>query len=126
MGNYYNVLFFTGTEAHNAENMGKIIKKVMEEIGPMKILGICTDNAPNMKAAWQCLHKEYKHLQTYGCLAHTLHLMFSDINKIKSAENLRSQCSKIVTSIKLSQRLSAFLKQHQTNQHSLKLPVQSR
>ena len=109
--------------------MARVITNIVEEIGPMKVLGICTDNAAYMKKAWDILGDQFPNIHIYGCLAHTLHLMFSDISKIKSAETLLSECSNIAKTIKASQKLSALFNKNQNSQktkQTLKLPVKTR
>lgn len=111
--------------------MASTIQTVIDEIGPMKVLGICTDNATNMKKAWDILQNTNAHIQSYGCLAHTLHLAFTDVSKIKSVEGVQRDCTSIVKTIKRSQKLTALLKQQQQqspqhSQVSLKLPVATR
>lgn len=120
-----------GAESHTGEYIANVFKNIIEEVGPMKVLGICTDNATNMKKAWEIIQAEYPHIQPYGCLAHTLNLIFIDINKIKSAEDIQRNCTNIVKNIKRSQRLTALLNQQQKHQpeqrqHALKLPVKTR
>lgn len=121
-----------GAESHTGEYMANILKKVIEDVGPIKVLGICTDNATNMKRAWEIIQAEFPHIQPYGCLAHTLNLIFTDISKIKSAENIQRNCTNIVKNIKKSQKLTALLIQQQIKhlpeqrQHALKLPVKTR
>ena len=97
----------------------------------MKVIGVCTDNAANMRKAWKLVKDKYPHIQTYGCLAHALNQIFSDLNKIKTAETIQRDCTAIVKTIKISQKLCALLKQHhqqspQLPQQSLKLPVKTR
>jgi hypothetical protein len=75
--------------------MAAAMQKVVEEVGPMKVLGICTDNATNMKKAWGIMKANYPHIQSYGCLAHTLHLVFTDVRKIGSAESIERDCTAI-------------------------------
>ena len=52
--------------------MAKIVKKIICEVGPMKVLGICTDNAANLKKVWQLIVTDFPHIYPYGCLALTL------------------------------------------------------
>ena len=66
--------------------MAKCIIDVIEEIGPSKVTGLCTDNAANMKRAWNGVKDTYPHIHAYGCLAHMLNLTFGDILKMKSVD----------------------------------------
>ncbi|XP_076060337.1 uncharacterized protein LOC143036665 [Oratosquilla oratoria] len=121
----------TGAESHTGQYIANLLKKVVEDIGPLKVLGACTDNASNMKKAWELLQLEYPHIKSYSCIAHTLQLIFTDLIKIKSAENIQSDCIKLCKTVKQSQKLTALLNQHQHQspqgqQHTLKLPVKTR
>lgn len=126
------ITFFSlGAESHTGEYLANVLKKVVEDIGPMKVWGICTDNASNMKKAWELIHVEFPHIHSYGCLAHTLQLVFTDIKKIKSAESIQVNCTNVCKTVKQSQKLTALLKHHQQqspqkHQQSLKLPVKTR
>lgn len=113
-----------GADSHTAEYLADQIIKVVKDVGPMKIKGICTDNAANMKKAWDLIQEQYPHIQSYGCAAHTLNLVFSDILKFKSAAALIKDCTLVVKTIKNSQKLSALLSKDSTT--SLKLPVKTR
>ncbi|XP_065672488.1 uncharacterized protein LOC136090221 [Hydra vulgaris] len=111
--------------------MANIVKKIICDVGPMKVLGVCTDNAANMKKAWQLIVTEFPHKYPYGCLAHTLNLIFTDVSNLKSIADSQRNCTMVVKEIKNSQILSALLKQHQQKsgqiiQQSLKLPVTTR
>ena len=44
----------------------------------MKVLGIYTDNAANMKRAWELIVADFPHMYPCGCLPHTLNLIFTD------------------------------------------------
>ncbi|XP_065642421.1 uncharacterized protein LOC136074050 [Hydra vulgaris] len=121
----------TGAESHTGEYMANIVKKIICDVGPMKVLGVCTDNAANMKKAWQLIVTEFPHIYLYGCLAHTLNLIFTDASNLKSIADSQRNCTMVVKGIKNSQILSALLKQHQQKsgqiiQQSLKLPVTTR
>lgn len=51
----------THEERHTAENISAGIKQTINEVGEEKVVAIITDNAPNMKAAWEILKNEYPH-----------------------------------------------------------------
>lgn len=120
----------TGSESHTGEYIAQMLVSVIEEIGPMKVTGICTDNAANMKKAWEIISQKYPHIFTYGCMAHTLHLVFNDFSKIKSIQQNQLECTRIVKAVKKSQILSALFCEHQKRSDrestSLKLPSTTR
>ena len=116
----------TVDEHHTGEYMSKIIGEVIEEVGPSKVLGLCTDNAPNMVKAWNILREKYS-IECYGCLAHGLNLIFTDIKKLSSFETKLKEVVSIVNSINGSCiNLANFKKFQSTNSTTLKLPVATR
>lgn len=107
--------------------MANCIKETINEIGPQKVFGLITDNAANMKAAWSLIgaDENYKHILTYGCAAHGLNLLFSDLTKnIRSFNVLIDKATELVKQVKRSHQISALLKDH--SRTSLKLPVKTR
>lgn len=117
----------TGANSHTATYVAEEISKVMEEIGPKKVLGVVTDNAASMKAAWKILGDKYNHLVAYGCIAHGLNLLAHDLVKLDSISNIVNNGKSIVKEITLSHRLDAIFKEKQSGKKlSLKLPVKTR
>lgn len=73
--------------------MGETFIKTIEEYGAFKFMGLVSDNASNMKSAWGHVTAKFPHISAYGCLAHGLNLLLSDILKIQDFKNviLRNQ-----------------------------------
>ena len=101
---------------------------VIKEIGPSKVFAICTDNAANMRRAWEIVQVEFKHIHAYGCLAHVLNLVIGDISKIPSVEQAIKQVTSVAKTVKASSKLTALLKECQSGdcEKTLKLPVSTR
>lgn len=121
----------TGRSCHTAEFMAQEISCVIDEIGPQKVFGVVTDNAANMKAAWRLLETKYArtNLFTYGCLAHSLQLIFTDMNTLPTLKSLIADATACVKAIKNSHKLNtAFIEKQLTTgvKLSLKLPVKTR
>ncbi|RLN98123.1 hypothetical protein BBJ28_00016002 [Nothophytophthora sp. Chile5] len=76
----------TGDNRHTAEYMAQQIEKVITDIeatiGAGKMSSIVTDNASNMKAAWDLLKQNRSELFCNGCGAHMLNLLIKDVFKI--------------------------------------------
>jgi len=124
-----NKIYFAGANSHTAEYMCEEIAKVVEELGPQKIMALCTDNASNMKKAWRLLEERYPNLECYGCLAHGLNLIFSDGLKLESISSMISECTSLIKTIKHSYILLAMFKAKQTEKKIstvLKLPIKTR
>lgn len=115
---------FIGAESHTGEYLAEEIIKVIKEVGPRKVAAVCTDNAANMQKAWKIINSKYEHIQCYGCAAHTLNLIFSDVGKLKTAQKVMQECTSITKAIKRSHKLSALLRKDSVV--SLKLPAKTR
>jgi hypothetical protein len=51
------------------------------------VWAFCTDNASNMKSAWELLRTKHPWLFCYGCGAHALNLLAGDFRKIDAVKN---------------------------------------
>ena len=60
------------------------LKKFIEQIGPMKVSQICTDNATNMLGAVDKVIETYPHIYKQGCAAHALDLLLEDWEKFRN------------------------------------------
>lgn len=70
--------------------------EVIQEVGASKIYALVTDNAANMKAAWQMIKHKYVHITAYGCVAHGLNLLAKDIAKLPSVATSISETKQII------------------------------
>uniref|UniRef100_A0A6P7FVL0 Uncharacterized protein LOC114331563 n=4 Tax=Diabrotica virgifera virgifera TaxID=50390 RepID=A0A6P7FVL0_DIAVI len=119
----------TKAEKHTAEYITKLMVEVLEEYGPKKFFAIVTDNAKNMRKAVRQCEEMYPHLVSYGCLAHTLHLLCSDILKLSSIETHLPHIIHIVKTINQCQVLRAQFTEIRNEMKcrvSLSLPVKTR
>lgn len=123
-------ILVTGTESHSAAYMAKTLGDVIREIGPQKVFGIVTDNAANMKAAWTRIQDDFEgRIFTYGCFAHSLNLIFTDLKNLHSLKSFILEAVAVTKAIRQSHRLSAWLREKQKELDincSLKLPVPTR
>lgn len=104
----------TGADHHTGENVAEIMVSIIKEVGPMKVIGIVTDNASSMKLAWKIVCLEYPHITAYGCLLHGLHLFFKDLcSQIDVLTEIKTYCSNIAKEIKASQILLALFNEKQ-------------
>jgi len=93
---FYKSINATG-ESHTGEFIGAELCKVIEEIGPEKVAAVVTDNAANMKSAWQYVQQKYPHIFCVGCVAHGMHLLCKDlITKIKWIQEVCEKSETIV------------------------------
>ncbi|VEN58241.1 unnamed protein product [Callosobruchus maculatus] len=122
----------TGKESLTAEYITRQIQEVIDKIGVQKVFGVVTDNAANMNGAWFLLKKEaesgnFNHF-AYGCVAHSLNLIFSDMKKLHSVQTFLTQVVSLVKTVRQSHLVLAAFKEKQGkgNGISLKLPMATR
>src|SRR6218665_3067487 len=92
----------TGENRHTGQYIAQLLETVIDEVGVRKVMAVVTDNAANMKAAWRIINDndKYKHIHCYGCVAHGLHLLATDICSIDSVEKLLTRAKNIVKFVK--------------------------
>ncbi|XP_054789420.1 uncharacterized protein LOC129294967 [Prosopis cineraria] len=66
--------------------MADLIKKVVEEVGPHKVVQVITDNAPVYKSAGKMVEDEYPHIFWTPCVVYTLNLALKNICAAKNTE----------------------------------------
>lgn len=118
-----------GSASHTAEYMCDEISNVIKELGPQKVIALCTDNAANMKKSWVLLQEKFPGLECYGCLAHGLNLIFGDSLKINTIGKVITECTSMIKMIKNSHLLLAKFREKQAEKSikiTLKLPVKTR
>ncbi|KAF2903519.1 hypothetical protein ILUMI_02665 [Ignelater luminosus] len=118
---------------HTGQYVAEQIEVVFTDIGINKVVACCTDNAANMKKAWDLLREKYadKPISFYGCAAHTLNLLVNDITKLNTTDILINSAKPIIKVIKSKSVLtSAFFNLQREKQEPrkcvLKLPVATR
>ena len=70
------------------EYIARELKKFIEQIGPMKVSHICTDNATNMLGVVNKIIETYPHIYKQECAAHALDLLLEDWAKIPQFKDL--------------------------------------
>ena len=73
-----------------------LMKSVVQEIGPEKVVQIVTDNEAAMKASGKKLMDEFPHLYWTACAAHCIDLILEDFGKRKKIKEVIDQ-AKIIT-----------------------------
>lgn len=115
-----DIIFFRAidskTESHTGEYIFKVISDVIEEVGPLKVQAVVTDNAASMKLSLKLLESKYPHLITYGCAAHGLHLMIKDLSKLPLFSRVQAMSKSIIQFYKNKHYPKQLLKQIQIDQ----------
>ncbi|CAG8767911.1 20997_t:CDS:2, partial [Dentiscutata erythropus] len=65
--------------SHTAGFLADEINIILNEIGSNKFAAIVTDNASNVKLAWQIIHKKHPNILSLNCIAHCINLISKDI-----------------------------------------------
>ncbi|CAG8536164.1 3597_t:CDS:2 [Scutellospora calospora] len=119
----------TTTNSHTAAYIAKGIQEVILEFGENFINSVVTDNAMNMRAAWNILRIEFPSILFYGCAAHSTNLIISDIFKksqsvfdennlqLQWAHNVLEIANKITNYFNSRQIVKAYL--HETQKQEI-------
>ena len=76
------------------------LKKFIEQIGPMKVSHICTDNAANMLGAVDKVIETYPYIYKQGCATHALDLLLEDWAKIPQFKDLIAKAKRVCLFVK--------------------------
>lgn len=82
------------------------MSEVIEAVGPVKVIALTSDHAPNMTSAIRLLQAKYPWIVFSGCKAHALDLACRDILKIPAIQSILDSCKEITSFF--SQVLCAF------------------
>jgi len=74
----------TKLESHSGDYIANQVAEVIDDLSKSRkvIVTFISDNANNMKKDWKLLQERYLYLSCYGCAAHGLNLVFSDLAKL--------------------------------------------
>ncbi|KAE9521289.1 hypothetical protein AGLY_018308 [Aphis glycines] len=94
----------TGVDRHTGEHIAEQSISVIEDIGPRKVFGVVTDNAKNMKKAWNFITEKYPHITSYRYIINAGKDIVNNIKRghITSAAFLDKRNANSSTSMALS------------------------
>ena len=92
----------TGENSHTGQYIAQLLRETIDEVGANKVMAVVTDNAANMKSAWGIITDTdgYKHIHCYGCVAHGLQLLATDICSLDSVDKLLTRGKNIIKFVK--------------------------
>ncbi|XP_021603892.1 uncharacterized protein LOC110608919 [Manihot esculenta] len=83
-------------ERKDGEYYFKIMKEVVEEIAPSKIVPVVTDNETAIKSSGKKLMEKFSNLYWIACSAHCINLILEDFGKRKNIKTVIEQ-GKVIT-----------------------------
>lgn len=122
---------FVATEEkrHTGEYMATKIAEVMERYGSDKFYSCIGDNAANMQLGLRKTVEKFPHINAFGCKAHVLNLLCSDILNKATSKKVFANAKKVIKKINKSHCLNSVFKKKQTEkgiQTTLKIPPNTR
>ena len=100
-------------QSHTGEYIATEILKVTEnlesECGKM-VFEVVTDNASNMKKAWQFMEEKYPTIICCGCAAHGLNLIFCNMLKLENCKNMIKRAKGVIKEFRHKHMLADTLK----------------
>lgn len=118
---------------HTGDYVADRITDTIDKVGAQKVIGVCTDNGSNMRAAWPTVELKYLGvnaiLTCYSCAAHTLNLMFKDIFEIPQCAVILYDSKEIIKAVRNKTMVNAHFNTLRSKHHcntTLKLPVPTR
>lgn len=104
----------TNDASHDANYLFTQMEQTMLQYGVDKFFVAIGDNASNEQAALKLVIEKYPHIVTMGCISHLMNLLCGDVMKCASAKQIISTCKSIIKKIKRSHKLTALVKQLQS------------
>ncbi|KAG5666047.1 hypothetical protein PVAND_017768, partial [Polypedilum vanderplanki] len=92
---FYKSINTSGT-SQTSEEIARQISTILETLGSEKFVSVVTDNASNMRAAWNLIERSYPHISCNGCSAHMINLLIKDILELEPNNNIIKECQKII------------------------------
>ena len=82
-------------EEHTGTYICETLSREIEKLGSRKVIALVTDNAPNMRCAWNLLEHKYPWIIFDGCKAHSIDLAAKDLSKVPFVAGLVQDCINI-------------------------------
>ncbi|CAA7051660.1 unnamed protein product [Microthlaspi erraticum] len=99
-------------ESHTGQYIFEYIDKCIEEVGPLKVVQVVTDNATNNVAASKLLKEKRPNIFWSGCAAHTIDLMLEGISKLDGIAKIIDQAKSLTIFIYAHHRTLDMMRSH--------------
>ncbi|KAG8634277.1 hypothetical protein MANES_17G022250v8 [Manihot esculenta] len=93
---FHKFIDASNVKRKNGEYYFKIMKEVVEEIGPSKIVQVVTDNEAAIKSGGKKLMEKFPNLYWTACSAHCIDLILEEFGKRKNIKTVIEQ-GKVIT-----------------------------
>ena len=88
--------------SHITECISSIIEKVIIDIGANRISAVVSDNASNVRKAWEIIQNKFPNIENIRCIAHCINLIACNIVKDNFGDCLLRQINIVTTFFKNS------------------------
>lgn len=99
----------TSGSRQTSKTIAKGIMDVIEEIGASKCVSVVTDNAANMRGAWDIIETKYPKTYANGCGAHVLNLLVKDLCSMDQFTDVVEMMTFVIRFINERQHILAFV-----------------
>lgn len=99
--------FSTVGISQTSEEIARVILEVIDELGLEKCVSIVSDNASNMRGAWDIIEGTHPIIFANGCGAHVMNLVVKDICTLAEFAEVLKKVQQVVRFIKDHQHISA-------------------
>jgi hypothetical protein len=97
----------------------EVIEDIETQCDDVEVVSLSTDNAKNMKSAWEILEAEQSGFFCTGCTSHTLNLLMKDVAKLPFVSEILRQANVLAVFIRshtnTNERLSRDQVEHPGN-----------
>ena len=123
------IIFLKLVDATDSSKTGdflfKLVKDVVNHVGPENVVHFVTDNASNMVAAGRRIEDELKSIYWSPCAAHCVNLILSDFGKEDLVKNTVAHAS-VITKYVYNHCFPLYLMRKFTKGHEILRPTQTR
>jgi midasin (ATPase involved in ribosome maturation) len=92
------------------ELLGSKIIKIIDNIGPEKLVTVVSDNVPDIRIAQRILYEKYPYILNIQCMIHCINLIIKDLCKHTFVKNIIQKISVIHQYFTISYVSCQFLK----------------
>ncbi|XP_059589231.1 uncharacterized protein LOC132252436 [Alligator mississippiensis] len=108
----------TGENRHTAEHIGSKVCEALQKIGSGKVFALLTENASNMKAAWEIIMDKYPHITAIGYASHGINLLLNDIMRLDTLQKIYRRAKKVIKHVKATHIVATVFEKKQEEKNA--------